>query len=159
MSSGWDPSSPEKTEAQQFVPDSRSRECKQTPVTHANRLPGWRTLVWASERGVAEGLWDCESGVELGLAQRADEDPVGLVQSSDMFSCFGRMCMYICMYPRHQQDRQSASPDDKLKTGEDSWRLEGRRSSGEDTAGNKRGKGRRGVRACCARVSGPPSDS
>lgn len=35
---------------------------------------------------MAEGLWDSESGVALGLAQRADEDPVGLVQSSDMSS-------------------------------------------------------------------------
>jgi len=34
---------------------------------------------------MAEGLWDNDSGVELGLAQRADGDPVGLVQSSDMF--------------------------------------------------------------------------
>lgn len=40
---------------------------------------------------MAEGLWDCESGIELGLAQRADEDPDGLVQSSDMFFCFGIM--------------------------------------------------------------------
>lgn len=64
--------------------NSRTPKCKQIQSTHANRLPGWRTLVWASERGVAEGLWDCESRTAEGLAQRADEDPVGLVQSSDM---------------------------------------------------------------------------
>lgn len=108
---------------------------------------------------MAEGLWDSESGVALGLAQRADEDPVGLVQSSDMSSLWDNVCVYICMYVSSSPTRQSASPDDKLKTGEGFWRLEGRRSSGEDTAGNKRGKGRRGVRACSARVSGPPSDS
>lgn len=40
---------------------------------------------------MADGLWDCESGIELGLAQRADEDPVGLVQSSDMVFSSGIM--------------------------------------------------------------------
>lgn len=38
---------------------------------------------------MAEGLWDCESGIELGLAQRADDDPDGLVQSSDMSFAVG----------------------------------------------------------------------
>lgn len=33
---------------------------------------------------MADGLWVCDSNVEVGLAQRADEFPDGLVQSSDI---------------------------------------------------------------------------
>lgn len=43
---------------------------------------------------MADGLWDCDSNVEVGLAQRADEDPDGLVQSSDMFA-LGCVYMYV----------------------------------------------------------------
>lgn len=100
---------------------------------------------------MAEGLWDCDSSMAEGLAQRADEDPVGLVQSSDMFLLWDNV--YICMYV-------SSSPTDRQllqapnKNGRGFWRLEGHRSSGEDTASNKRGKGRaRGSSLVLARVS------
>lgn len=95
---------------------------------------------------MAEGLWDCDSGMAEGLAQRADEDPVGLVQSSDMFFFFGIMCIYVCMYPRHQQT-QTASPRRQIKTGEDSggWRDTGARGRIQQVISGERGG--RGVRA------------
>lgn len=58
---------------------------------------------------MAEGLWDCESRTAEGLAQRADEDPVGLVQSSDMIFS-GTVRKYVCLLVTN---RQAASPDAK----------------------------------------------
>jgi hypothetical protein len=96
---------------------------------------------------MAEGLWACDSGVELGLAQRAEEDPVGFVQSSDMVLLWqkGGICMYVCLFvwsARHYQTSESCGQRVD-KSGEDGFLGAGGAPElgGWTQQVNKRGKG------------------
>lgn len=57
---------------------------------------------------MADGLWDCDSNVEVGLAQRADGFPDCLVQSSDILvEILG--CIYLLYVCHYRQTATQAS--------------------------------------------------